>query len=130
MIKFIKGTSSKEDMLQFIVNLLYLGMKSDNSYWAESNGTKEAVLNLLSMESDDFIKDAKNILLNGALTITDDQRLAIHTNKVCKDIEEYQDIVDVLRADKYIDDFSGMCRIHFKKLTEVFSAHEDPYLLR
>ena len=132
MLKFIEREVSKRDMLQFIINLLYLGMKSGDCCWAEANGTQQAVINLLYTVSDDFIKVANDILVNGSITINSDQRrLATHI-KVHKDIEEYQDIVDILRTSsyEYYDYFSCICKDHFKRLTERFSVREDPNILK
>ena len=131
MLNFIKCESGN-DMLQFIVNLLYLGMKSDNYLLAEANGTKQAVTDLLSTVSDSFIKTANDILLNGAITVDINQRfLASHT-KVYKDIEEYQDIVDVLRGTEYADEayFSYVCKAHLERLTEKFSVYKNLSVLR
>ena len=128
MLKFIELESNR-DMLQFIVNLLYLGMKSNNVIWAESNGTEQAVKDLLSTISDSFIKVANDILLNGSIRINSDQRLAKH-GRIPKDVEEYQDIVDILRDAKHEDDFSRRCKSHFERLTEKFSIHKDLSVLR
>jgi hypothetical protein len=131
MLKFIEHKSDGA-MLQFIVNLLYLGMKSDNCLWAQANGTKQAVIDLLSTVSDSFIKTANDILLNGAITIDIDRRcLASHT-KVHKNIEKYQDIIDVLRDTEYADEayFSYVCKAHLLRLTEKFPLHEDLSVLR
>ena len=123
MLKFVERRSSA-DMLQFIVNLLYLGMKSDDYIWAEANGTEQAVTDLLSMVSDSFIKVANNILLNGAITISSDRHL-----KKCErsyiNVEEYQDIVDILRGSYATYDFSERCKSYFKRLTKRFSVRED-----
>lgn len=123
MLKFIESKPDRS-MLQFIVNLLYLGMKSGNPIWAESNGTRQAVIDLLSKVPNNFIKVANNILLNGAIMIDSDRRLTNHS-KICKDIEEYQDIIDVLRCAGDVGDFSEKCKYHFERLTGTFSAHED-----
>ena len=130
MLKFIELESNR-DMLQFIVNLLYLGMKSHNTMWAESYGTERAVKDLLSTVSDSFISTANNILVNGSIRINSEQRLVIRT-KMYKDVEEYQDIVDILRGTKYGDDayFSYICKRHLERLSEKFSVHEDPNILR
>ena len=128
MIKFIERKSS-EEMLQFIVNLLYLGMKSENGLWAEDNGTERAVRDLLSVVSDDFIKTAAKILLNGGITITVDRRLAKDERRHIN-IEGYQNIIDALRELAYVGTFSKRCECHFKKLTEVFSVSEDLHMLK
>ena len=128
MLKFIELESNR-DMLQFIVNLLYLGMKSHNTMWAESYGTERAVKDLLSTVSDSFISTANNILVNGSIRINSDQRLANH-KRIPKDVEKYQDIVDILRGSKHEDDFSRRCKSHFESLTEKFSVHEDLSVLR
>lgn len=129
MIKFIESKSLNKDMLQFIVNLLYLGMMSGNSVWAQSRGTEQAVLNLLSTVSDGFIVTANDILLNGAIGITFDSRLR-NQPKISKDIGGYQSIVDVLRAVEYEANFSRRCKSLLEKLTEVFSVHENSRLLK
>ena len=131
MLKFIECESSNGSMLQFIVNLLYLGAESGNGIWAESNGTERAVKDLLSTVSDSFISTANNISVNGSMRINSDQHLMIRT-KIYKDVEEYQDIVDILRGTKYGDDvyFSYICKHHLERLTEKFSVHEDHHLIQ
>ena len=131
MLKFIKCESGN-DMLQFIVNLLYLGMKSDNCLWAEANGTEQAIIDLLSTVSDIFIKIANDILLNGAITVDSDQRFLASHAKVYKDIEKYQDIIDVLRGTEYADEayFSYVCKAHLERLTGKFSVYKDLSVLR
>ncbi len=131
MLKFIECESSNGSMLQFIVNLLYLGAESGNGIWAESNGTERAVKDLLLAVSDSFISTANNILVNGSMRINSDQHLMIRT-KIYKDVEEYQDIVDILRGTKYGDDdyFSYICKRHLERLTEKFSVHEDHHLIQ
>jgi hypothetical protein len=106
-------------------------MKSDNIAWAQHNGTERAVKDLLSTVPDSFIKTANDILSNGALTINVLQRLASNPKKH-KDVEEYQNIVDVLRGTDYGNHvyFSYLCRAHFKRLVEAFSVHEDLSVLR
>lgn len=128
MLKFIESKSDRS-MLQFIVNLLYLGMKSGNGIWAEENGTKSAVVDLLSAVSGDFIKVANDILLNGSITITADRRLAKH-ERIPIDVEGYQDIVDVLRYVICVGNFSNICKSNFERLTKVFSMHEDSCVLK
>ena len=128
MLKFIELESNR-DMLQFIVNLLYLGMKSGNIIWAEENGTEQAVKDLLSTVSDSFISTANNILVNGSIRINSDQRLIRHA-EIHRDVEKYQDIVDILRDAKHEDDFSRRCKSHFERLTEKFSIHDDLSVLR
>ena len=128
MLKFIEPESNR-DMLQFIVNLLYLGMKSDNLIWAEENGTEQAVKDLLSTVSDSFISTANNILVNGSIRINSDQRLIRHGG-THRDVEEYQDIVNILRDTEYEYDFSRRCKSHFERLTKKFSIHEDLNVLR
>ena len=131
MLKFIECESSNGSMLQFIVNLLYLGAESGNGIWAESYGTERAVKDLLSTVSGDFVKVANNILLNGSITIAADRRLAKH-ERIPKDVEGYQDIVDILRGTEYKDDayFLDICKRHLERLTEKFSVHEDLSVLR
>ena len=129
MLKFIECESSNGSMLQFIVNLLYLGAESGNGVWAESNGTEQAVKDLLSTVSDSFIKVANDILLNGSLIIDIYQRLTRHA-KIHRDVEEYQDIVNILRDTEYEYDFSRRCKSHFERLTKKFSVHEDLNVLR
>lgn len=129
MLKFIECESSNGSMLQFIVNLLYLGAESGNGVWAESNGTERAVKDLLSTVSDSFIRVANDILLNGSIIINSDQRLIRHA-EIRRDVEKYQDIVDILRGSKHEDNFSRRCKSHFERLTEKFSIHEDLSVLR
>ena len=130
MLTFI-NTPKEDILIQFIVDLLYLGKISKNSCWAESYGTEQAVKDLLSTVSDSFISTANNILVNGSIRINSDQRLVIRT-KMYKDVEEYQDIVDILRGTKYGDDayFSYICKSHLERLTEKFSVHEDLHILK
>ena len=130
MLTFI-NTPKEDILIQFIVDLLYLGKISKNSCWAESYGTERAVKDLLSTVSDSFISTANNILVNGSIRINSDQRLVIRT-KMYKDVEEYQDIVDILRGTKYGDDayFSYICKSHLERLTEKFSVHEDHQLIQ
>jgi hypothetical protein len=119
MLKFIKSELDRP-MLQFIVNLLYLGMKSGNCCWAQHNGTEQAVKDLLSTVPDSFISTANNILVNGSIKINVDQRrLKEHLERHI-DVEQYQDIVDVLRGGESIGDFSRNCRQHFERLLENF----------
>ena len=120
MIKFIECKSSKSDMLQFIVNLLYLGMKSGNGIWAESHGTQQAVKDLLLTVPDSFIDTANNILANGSVRISViGKRLEEYLTKHI-DVEGYQDIVDILRDGEYISDFSINCKHHFERLLKSF----------
>ena len=128
MLKFIESKSDRS-MLQFIVNLLYLGMKSGNGIWAEENGTEQAVKDLLSTVSGDFVKVANDILLNGSIKITADRRLAKH-ERIPKDVEGYQDIADVLRYVRCVGNFSNICKSNFERLTKVFSIHEDSCVLK
>ena len=119
MLKFIEYKSDKP-MLQFIVNLLYLGMKSGDCCWAEANGTQQAVKDLLLTVSDSFISTANHILSNCSVKINVQQRrLKEHIGRDI-DVEQYQDIVDVLRGGEYIGDFSQNCRHHFERLLESF----------
>ena len=119
MLKFIKSESDRP-MLQFIVNLLYLGMKSGNCCWAQHNGTEQAVKDLLSTVADSFIDTANNILVNGSITINVEQRrLREHLERYI-DVEQYQDIIDVLRGGESMGDFSQNCRQHFERLLENF----------
>ena len=128
MLKFIECKSSKNDILQFIVNLLYLGMKSGNGIWAESHGTAQAVRDLLLTVPDSFIDTANNILANGSIRISViGKRLEEYLERDI-DVEGYQDIVDILRDGEYISDFSENCRQHFEKLTKTFSVHEDLFV--
>ena len=130
MLKFIENGSPNDLMLQFIINLLYLGMKSNDCYWAEANGTESAVRDLLSTVSDSFISTANDILVNGSLTIDVRQRrFTMHVDEHI-DVEEYRDIVDTLRAGGYLVDFSQNCKLHFERLTRKFSVHEDLSILR
>lgn len=124
MLKFVERRSSA-DMLQFIVNLLYLGMKSGDCLWAEANGTREAIFDLLFTVPDDFVQLANDILLNGSIEIDVNRCILGEHRKISQDIEEYQDIIDILRCTGDIGNFSKKCECLFKKLTKTFSVHEN-----
>ena len=129
MLKFIESKSDRS-MLQFIVNLLYLGIRSNDCCWAQHNGTEQVVKDLLSTVPDSFIDTANNILLNGSITINVQQRrLKEHLNEHIY-VEGYQDIIDVLRSGGHIGDFSQNCRHHFERLCRKFSVDKDLSMLR
>ena len=67
MLTFINPP--KEDaLIQFIVNLLYLGKVSNDRCWAEAYGTERKVVDLLE-DHLDLIEKANDILGNGNLAI-------------------------------------------------------------
>ena len=112
---------SKEDVLiQFIVDLLYLGEISKNSCWAESYGTKEKVIELLE-DNPDLIENANDILGNGNLIIKN-KRFAQYSY-IPKECKGYEKLINIFKDNPSNTDFSKDCR----KLLDKVSAEFEIY---
>ena len=119
MLTFINPP--KEDMLiQFIVNLLYLGKISENCCWAESYGTARKVIDLLE-DHLDLIEKANRILGNGNLAIRN-SRFAQHTHE-SKECEGYTTLVNIFRDTPSSGDFSKDCRRLLDKVSAEFETY-------
>ena len=119
MLTFINPP--KEDVLiQFIVNLLYLGKISKNSYWAESYGTKEKVIKLLE-DQPDLIERANDILGNGSLRIRDNK--FGRWIRIYKKCEGYKELVNIFKNNPSSTDFSYDCKKLLDKISEEFETY-------
>ena len=111
----------KEDVLiQFIVDLLYLGKISGNCCWAESCGTKEKVIELLE-DNPDLIENANDILGNGNLIIRN--KRFTQYSYIPKECKGYEKLINIFKDTPSNADFSNDCR----KLLDKVSAEFEIY---
>ena len=121
MLTFINP--SKEDVLiQFIVNLLYLGKISENCHWAESYGTERKVVDLLE-DHLDLVEKANIILKNGCLAIKNNR--FTQSTRVFKECEGYGDLINIFKNNPSDGDFSSDCRRLLNKVSAEFETYPE-----
>jgi hypothetical protein len=121
MLTFINPP--KEDaLIQFIVNLLYLGKVSENCCWAESFGTERKVVDLLE-EHLDLVEKANVILKNGSLAIKNNR--FTQSTRAFKECEGYEDLINIFKNNPSDGDFSSDCRKLLDKVSAEFEIYPE-----
>ena len=121
MLTFINPP--KEDaLIQFIVNLLYLGKVSNDCCWAEAYDTERKVVDLLE-DHLDLIERANDILGNGNLAIKHNR--FTQYSHVSKECEGYEDLINIFKYNPSNGDFSKDCRKLLDKVSAAFEVYPE-----